>query len=65
LHTDKAAQIEAIAEQVRGLEASLLYVYRQENGYQPVIGEGSLDADVGVGQAYVNSATPAARLSPS
>ena len=46
MHTDKAAQIEAIAEQVAALEASPLYDYRQENGYQPVIGEGSLDADI-------------------
>jgi len=46
MHTDKAAQIDAIAEQVAGLEASPLYAYRQGNGYQPVIGEGSLDADI-------------------
>lgn len=39
---DRENEIEAIEAQVRDLEASPLYGYRQENDYQPVIGEGSL-----------------------
>ena len=36
--------MEEIGEQVRNLEASPLYGYREEQGYFPVIGEGDLDA---------------------
>lgn len=43
---DKAAQLEEIAQRVRDLEASPLYKYREEHGYQPVIGEGNPDAEV-------------------
>jgi DNA polymerase len=43
---NKAAQLEAIAERVRELEASPLYAYRKENDYQPVIGEGDPDAEL-------------------
>jgi uracil-DNA glycosylase family 4 len=43
---DRSQQIETIEEQVRDLEASPLYAYRQENGFQPVIGEGYLYARV-------------------
>lgn len=43
---DRENEIEAIEAQVRDLEASPLYGYRQENDYQPVIGEGSLHARV-------------------
>jgi DNA polymerase len=42
----KEAQLEAIAEEVRALEASPLYDYRKENGYRPVIGEGDPDAEI-------------------
>ena len=31
-----------VARQVRDLEGSPLYEYRQENGYEPVVGEGSV-----------------------
>lgn len=43
---ERSQQIEAIEAQVRDLEASPLYAYRQENGFQPVIGEGDLHARV-------------------
>ncbi len=40
----KAERMEEVAEAVRDLDASPLYAYRQEKGYEPVIGEGNLDA---------------------
>lgn len=43
---DRSQQIEAIEAQVRDLESSPLYAYRQENDFQPVIGEGDLHARV-------------------
>lgn len=43
---DKEAQLEEIAERVRNLEASPLYDYRKEKGYEPVIGEGDPDAEI-------------------
>jgi DNA polymerase len=46
MNEDKTAQLEEIAERVRDLEASPLYEYREEHGYQPVIGEGDPDAEV-------------------
>jgi uracil-DNA glycosylase family 4 len=38
----KREQMAQIAQQVRDLEQSPLYKYRQENGYEPVIGEGNV-----------------------
>lgn len=38
--------MEAIEEEVRNLYTSPLYPYRKENDYQPVIGEGDLNANV-------------------
>jgi len=43
---DKATQLEEMEEELRNLEASPLHEYRKENDYQPVLGEGDLDADV-------------------
>lgn len=43
---NKNAHLEAIADQVRDLDISPLYEFRLENNYQPVIGEGNLDADI-------------------
>jgi len=43
---EKAARLERMAEEVRNLEASPLFAYRKENGYQPVFGEGDPDADL-------------------
>jgi DNA polymerase len=40
----KAAKLETIAQEIRQLEASPLYTYRQEHGYSPVVGEGNPDA---------------------
>jgi DNA polymerase len=44
--TRKKARLEKIAEEVRNLEASPLYAYRQENDYHAVIGEGDPDAEI-------------------
>lgn len=43
---DKEAQLEQIAQELSTLETSPLYQYRQENGYQYVLGEGDPDADI-------------------
>jgi DNA polymerase len=43
---DKGERLEAIAEEVRNLEESPLYDYRQENGYLPVFGEGEPEARI-------------------
>ncbi len=43
---EKKAQLQQIKQELVNLEESPLYVYRQKNNYQPVIGEGDLDADV-------------------
>ena len=43
---DKSTQMEVIAQAIRGLQGSSLLAFRQKNGYQPVIGEGSLDARI-------------------
>jgi DNA polymerase len=43
---NKNAHMNAIADQVRNLDGSPLYEFRLENNYQPVIGEGNLDADI-------------------
>lgn len=46
MNADKSTQLEHIANQVRNLDESPLYEYRQENDYLPVIGEGDPDAQV-------------------
>lgn len=38
--------MDQIAQKVVSLEPSELVLYRTQNGYMPVIGEGSLDADI-------------------
>lgn len=43
---DKIAQMEQIANEVGNLKESPLYAYRVENGYEPVVGEGNVDARV-------------------
>lgn len=43
---DKAAQMEEIAREVGNLKESPLYGYRVENDYDPVVGEGDVDASV-------------------
>lgn len=42
----KKARMEKVAAEIDGLLQSPLYDYRRENGYQPVVGEGNVDADV-------------------
>ena len=42
----KQTAIEQIRSEILALSASPLYAYRVENGFQPVIGAGSLDAEV-------------------
>ena len=42
----KHSQMQKLAEEIIGLESSPLYPYRTQNGYLPVIGEGSLDAKI-------------------
>lgn len=42
----KTAQMKKIRDEVLALTASPLYTYRTENGYFPVIGEGSHDAKI-------------------
>ena len=44
--TDKAEKMKKIADQLEKLTESPLYAYRQENDYQPVVGEGDPDADI-------------------
>lgn len=44
--TDKSQQINKIREEILALKQSPLFAYRQENNYQPVIGEGSLEAKI-------------------
>lgn len=41
----KKGRLKELTERVRDLEESPLYEYRRENGYLPVIGEGSVDAE--------------------
>jgi DNA polymerase len=45
-NSDRAAQLERIAQEVRNLSISPLYPLREEKGYLPVIGEGDLNASV-------------------
>ena len=48
----KRERMEAIEEEVRNLKLSPFYEYRIENRYQPVIGEGDIDAEaVFIGEA--------------
>jgi uracil-DNA glycosylase family 4 len=42
----KKERLEQVASQVRDLEKSPLYAYRQEHDYQSVFGEGDPDADI-------------------
>lgn len=42
----RAARLEALAKEVRELEESPLYEYREEKGYRPVFGEGDPDAAI-------------------
>jgi len=42
----KTAQLQQIADEVRNLEASPLFMYRQVQHYLPVIGEGNVDAQI-------------------
>lgn len=44
--SDKAAQLDALYQDIVNLTESPLYEYRTENNYQPVIGEGSPDARI-------------------
>jgi uracil-DNA glycosylase len=46
MNETKAAQLIELAKRIRALEASPLYDYRQEKGYEPVFGEGNPDAKV-------------------
>jgi DNA polymerase len=46
LEEERAAQLAAIEEEIRGLTDSPLYEYRTLNHYYPVIGEGSPTAEV-------------------
>jgi uracil-DNA glycosylase len=46
MRNNRAAQLNKIAEEIRGLEESPLYDYRKENNYSPVIGEGDLQAAI-------------------
>lgn len=43
---DKNVRMRKIAREIRHLEESPLYDYRQEHGYKPVMGEGNLDAEI-------------------
>lgn len=43
---DKTTRMSQIAEEIEDLTASPLYQFRLENDYQPVIGEGDVDARV-------------------
>lgn len=43
---DRAARMEALRQEIRALEESPLYDFRQEHNYKPVIGEGSLNAKI-------------------
>jgi DNA polymerase len=42
----KADEMQKIQEEVQSLVTSPLYTYRTENGYLPVVGEGSIDAHI-------------------
>jgi len=42
----KAARLDKLRKDVRSLEASPLYDYREENDYLPVVGEGDPDAEI-------------------
>jgi DNA polymerase len=44
--SEKKALLQDIQQALENLEESPLYAYRQKNHYQPVVGEGSLDASI-------------------
>ena len=44
--SDRAGQLEQIAEEIEGLEESPLYRHRKANGYLPVTGGGRADAEI-------------------
>jgi uracil-DNA glycosylase len=43
---NKQSQMDQIAEEIQNLHDSPLYEFRQQNGYLPVVGEGSLSARI-------------------
>lgn len=43
---DRSTQMAEIAQAILNLQESPLYEFRKEHGYQPVIGEGSLQANI-------------------
>jgi len=43
---EKSAKLAEFARQIEDLRQSMLYDYREENGYQPVLGEGDPAADI-------------------
>jgi uracil-DNA glycosylase len=45
-NSDRVAQLEQIAEEIRNLTISPLYPLRKEKGYLPVIGEGELSSGI-------------------
>ena len=44
--SDKAARLARLTREIEQLAESPLYAFRVENDYRPVIGEGSVDADI-------------------
>ncbi|MEJ2709111.1 MAG: hypothetical protein P8074_15970 [Anaerolineales bacterium] len=46
MEEDKSEQLDALGEEVRNLEKSPLYQYRQNHHYQAVIGEGDPYAEI-------------------
>jgi uracil-DNA glycosylase len=43
---DKDRELSLIREEVAALTSSPLYAYRKENNYLPVVGEGSVEAEI-------------------
>lgn len=63
MQTDKTRRLQALADEIRDLEESGLYEFRQRNDYQPVIGEGNPDARIVLvgeapGEQEANSGRP-------
>ncbi len=46
MNDDRAAKMQAIADELESLEESPLYDYRKEHDYRPVVGEGSPHASI-------------------
>jgi DNA polymerase len=44
-NNNKSEQLNILANQLKGLEGSPLYVHRIQNDYKPVLGEGNYDAE--------------------